>query len=246
MHSAEDMTHEPNSVQGPTSTNPDLFALRFSHGATSLLRYDLHMANATDSQSKAKHSLDSFKTESTFTHEGKTYRYFSIKKATEKFAASGAGDISRMPFSLKILLENLLRNEDNLSVKKGDIQKLAAWNPKKEPEDEIQFMPARVVLQDFTGVPAVADLAAMRSAIKSLGGDPNQINPLQPADLVIDHSVMVDKFGTKEAVKENADLEFERNGERYQFLRWGQSAFKNFRVVPPDTGIIHQVNLEYL
>jgi aconitate hydratase len=204
------------------------------------------MANATDSQSKAKHSLDSFKTESTFTHEGKTYRYFSIKKATEKFAASGAGDISRMPFSLKILLENLLRNEDNLSVKKGDIQKLAAWNPKKEPEDEIQFMPARVVLQDFTGVPAVADLAAMRSAIKSLGGDPNQINPLQPADLVIDHSVMVDKFGTKEAVKENADLEFERNGERYQFLRWGQSAFKNFRVVPPDTGIIHQVNLEYL
>jgi len=189
-----------------------------------------------------KKSLDSFKTESTFTHEGKTYRYFSVKK----FAASGSGDISRMPFSLKILLENLLRNEDNLSVKKADILKLSGWNPKKEPEDEIQFMPARVVLQDFTGVPAVADLAAMRSAIKTLGGDPNLINPLQPADLVIDHSVMVDHFGTKEAVKQNADLEFERNGERYQFLRWGQNAFRNFRVVPPDTGIIHQVNLEYL
>jgi aconitate hydratase len=191
----------------------------------------------------AKKSLNSFGTESTFTHDGKTYRYFSVKK----FAAGGQhGDISRMPFSLKILLENLLRNEDNLSVKKGDILKLAAWNPKKEPEDEIQFMPARVVLQDFTGVPAVADLAAMRSAIKSLGGDPNLINPLQPADLVIDHSVMVDYFGTKQAVQQNADLEFERNGERYQFLRWGQNAFRNFRVVPPDTGIVHQVNLEYL
>ncbi|MBS1962153.1 MAG: aconitate hydratase AcnA [Bdellovibrionales bacterium] len=196
------------------------------------------MAHAKSS----KKSLDSFKTESTFTHAGKTYRYFSVKK----FAGSGHGDISRMPFSLKILLENLLRNEDNLSVKKNDILKLAGWNPKKEPEDEIQFMPARVVLQDFTGVPAVADLAAMRSAIKHLGGDPNAINPLQPADLVIDHSVMVDHFGTKEAVKQNAELEFQRNGERYQFLRWGQNAFRNFRVVPPDTGIIHQVNLEYL
>lgn len=196
------------------------------------------MANAKT----PKKSLDSFKTESTFTHDGKTYRYFSVKK----FAESGAGDISRLPFSLKILLENLLRNEDNLSVKKADIQKLAAWNAQNEPEDEIQFMPARVVLQDFTGVPAVADLAAMRSAIKILGGDPNMINPLQPADLVIDHSVMVDHFGTKEAFKQNADLEFDRNGERYQFLRWGQNAFQNFRVVPPDTGIVHQVNLEYL
>lgn len=199
------------------------------------------MASANGAK-QAKKSIDSFKTESTFTHNGKTYRYFSVKK----FGETAGIDISRLPFSLKILLENLLRNEDNLSVKKGDIEKLANWNAKKEPTDEIQFMPARVVLQDFTGVPAVADLAAMRSAIKHLGGDPNQINPLQPADLVIDHSVMVDYFGSKNALKLNADLEFERNGERYQFLRWGQDAFQNFRVVPPDTGIIHQVNLEYL
>lgn len=191
----------------------------------------------------AKKSIDSFKTESTFAVAGKTYHYFSTKKFIESY---GGADLSRLPFSLKILLENLLRNEDNLSVKKTDIEKLAKWDPKKEPTDEIQFMPARVLLQDFTGVPAVADLAAMRSAIKTLGGSPDQINPLQPADLVIDHSVMVDHFGSKTAVKQNADLEFERNGERYQFLRWGQEAFKNFRVVPPDTGIVHQINLEYL
>jgi aconitate hydratase len=190
----------------------------------------------------AKKSIDSFKTESSFTYEGKSYRYFSVKK----FSKSGGADISRLPFSLKILLENLLRNEDNLSVKKLDIEKLARWDAKRDPIDEIQFMPARVVLQDFTGVPAVADLAAMRSAIQKLGGHANQINPLQPADLVIDHSVMVDFFGTKDAEKKNADLEFDRNGERYQFLRWGQNAFRNFRVVPPDTGIVHQVNLEYL
>ncbi|MBC7385264.1 MAG: aconitate hydratase AcnA [Cryobacterium sp.] len=196
------------------------------------------MANAK----QAKKSIDSFKTESSFSLEGKNYRYFSVKK----FAETNGTDISKLPFSLKILLENLLRNEDNLSVKKADIEKLASWNAKAEPSNEIQFMPARVVLQDFTGVPAVADLAAMRSAIKTLGGDPNQINPLQPADLVIDHSVMVDFFGSNSALKKNADLEFERNGERYQFLRWGQDAFQNFRVVPPDTGIVHQVNLEYL
>lgn len=188
----------------------------------------------------AKKSIDSYKTESSFSLAGKTYRYFSLKKFAE------SSNISRLPFSLKILLENLLRNEDNLSVKKSDIAKLANWDSKKEPTDEIQFMPARVVLQDFTGVPAVADLAAMRSAIKTLGGNPDQINPLQPADLVIDHSVMVDHFGTKAAVDQNAKLEFERNGERYEFLRWGQEAFKNFRVVPPDTGIVHQINLEYL
>jgi aconitate hydratase len=198
------------------------------------------------SSKTAKKSHDSFATESEFTHEGKSYRYFSLKKAADAFAKTGAGDLARMPFSLRILLENLLRNEDGLSVKKADILKLAGWNPKEEPSDEIQFMPARVVLQDFTGVPAVADLAAMRSAIKALGGDPNAINPLQPADLVIDHSVMVDHYGTKDALKQNAVMEFQRNGERYQFLRWGQSAFQNFRVVPPDTGIVHQVNLEYL
>ncbi len=190
----------------------------------------------------AKKSLDSFRTESTFTYDGKTYRYFSVKK----FGGAGIADISRLPFSLKILLENLLRNEDNLAVKKGDIEKLAKWDPKKDPSEEIQFMPARVVLQDFTGVPAVADLAAMRSAIKALGGNPDAINPLQPADLVIDHSVMVDHFGSADAMRKNGELEFARNGERYQFLRWGQDAFRNFRVVPPDTGIIHQVNLEYL
>ncbi len=204
------------------------------------------MAQSTTSAQTAKKSLDSFQTESRFEHEGKTYRYFSTKKAAEQFKRSGVGDISRLPFSLKILLENLLRNEDNLAVKKADVEKIAKWDPKKEPSEEIQFMPARVVLQDFTGVPAVADLAAMRSAIKSLGGDPDAINPLQPADLVIDHSVMVDHFGTPDAMKKNGDLEFARNGERYQFLRWGQDAFRNFRVVPPDTGIIHQVNLEYL
>jgi aconitate hydratase len=202
----------------------------------------MQMASADKGVQQAKKSIDSFKTESSFSHSGKNYRYFSVKK----FGETGGTDISRLPFSLKILLENLLRNEDNLSVKKADIEKLAKWDAKADPKDEIQFMPARVVLQDFTGVPAVADLAAMRSAIKSLGGSPDQINPLQPADLVIDHSVMVDHFGSKNAVEKNAELEFQRNGERYQFLRWGQDAFRNFRVVPPDTGIIHQVNLEYL
>jgi len=178
---------------------------------------------------------NSFNTESSLIHQGKTYRYHSLKNFNKK-----------LPYSLKVLLENLLRYEDGVVVKHKDIEALANWNPKKASENEIQFMPARILLQDFTGVPAVADLAAMRSAIKKLGGDPKRINPLQPADLVIDHSVQVDYFGSKDAFKKNASLEFERNEERYQFLRWGQSAFKNFRVVPPDTGIVHQVNLEYL
>ena len=198
-----------------------------------------------------KKSLDSFKTATDLEAGGKTHTIYSLKKLANSLKAAGVpngptGSIERLPFSLKILLENLLRNEDNLSVKKGDIEKLVQWNPTAEPDTEIQFMPARVVLQDFTGVPAVADLAAMRSAIRRMGKDPNQINPLQPADLVIDHSVMVDFYGNKDALKMNADLEFNRNGERYQFLRWGQDAFENFRVVPPDTGIIHQVNLEFL
>jgi aconitate hydratase len=152
----------------------------------------------------------------------------------------------RLPFSLRILLENLLRNEDGISVKEADIRALCAWEPKAEPSGEIAFMPARVLLQDFTGVPAVVDLAAMRAAMEKLGGDPKRINPLQPAELVIDHSVQVDEFGTAEALSLNAQIEFQRNKERYAFLRWGQSAFHNFAVVPPDTGIVHQVNLEYL
>ena len=152
----------------------------------------------------------------------------------------------RLPFSLRLLLENLLRHEDGKSVKEADIRALAAWDPQAEPSYEIAFMPARVLLQDFTGVPAVVDLAAMRAAVGKLGGDPKRINPLLPAELVIDHSVQVDEYGTPEALSLNAQIEFSRNKERYAFLRWGQSAFRNFAVVPPDTGIVHQVNLEYL
>lgn len=152
----------------------------------------------------------------------------------------------RLPFSLKILLENLLRNEDGVTVTRGDIEELAHWDPKAEPSKEIQYRPARVLMQDFTGVPAVVDLAAMRDAMQALGGDPSKINPLQPAELVIDHSVQVDHFGSPEAFAQNAELEFERNQERYQFLKWGQKALDGFKVVPPDTGIVHQVNIEYL
>jgi len=152
----------------------------------------------------------------------------------------------RLPFSTKILLENLLRNEDGVTVNKADIEALGNWDPQAEPVDEIQYRPARVLMQDFTGVPAVVDLAAMRDAMESLGGDPEKINPLQPAELVIDHSVQVDNFGKANAAELNAEKEFERNMERYQFLKWGQQAFNNFKVVPPDTGIVHQVNVEYL
>jgi aconitate hydratase len=153
---------------------------------------------------------------------------------------------ARLPFSLKILLENLLRCQDGLTVRPEDVEALANWDPKAHPSKEIAFMPARVLLQDFTGVPAVVDLAAMRDAMKKMGGDPKRINPLLPAELVIDHSVQVDDFGSSLAFRTNADLEFRRNRERYAFLRWGQKAFRNFKVVPPDTGIVHQVNLEYL
>src|SRR5215213_7300513 len=155
-------------------------------------------------------------------------------------------DVARLPFSLKVLLENLLRTEGNGSVTKEDIEALATWDAKAEPSKEMAFTPARVVMQDFTGVPAVVDLAAMRDAMADLGGDAAKINPLVPAELVIDHSVQVDAFGTREAFGINAEREFERNQERYAFLRWGQGAFDNFAVVPPDTGIVHQVNLEYL
>src|SRR5262249_23460106 len=151
-----------------------------------------------------------------------------------------------LPFSLKVLLENLLRTEDGLAVRPEDIEALASWNPAAKIDREIAFTPARVLLQDFTGVPAIVDLAAMPDAMVRMGGDPKRINPLLPAELVIDHSVQVDDFGSNLAFRNNADLEFERNRERYAFLRWGQKAFRNFKVVPPDTGIVHQVNLEYL
>src|SRR5436305_1520676 len=155
-------------------------------------------------------------------------------------------NISRLPYALRILLENLLRREDGGVVSAGDIEALATWDPKAPPSREIAFMPARVLLQDFTGVPAVVDLAAMRDAMAAMGGDPKKINPLQPVELVIDHSVQVDEYGSAAAFLVNAGKEFERNRERYAFLRWGQTAFNNFKVVPPDTGIVHQVNLEYL
>ena len=180
---------------------------------------------------------DSFKSRSTIKVNGTDYTYFRLDKVKGS---------EQLPFSLKILLENLLRHEDGISVTKSDIQSLAKWNPKAEPDTEIAFTPARVLMQDFTGVPAVVDLAAMRDAMRALGGDPEKINPLQPAELVIDHSVQVDKFGSSDAFALNESLEYERNKERYSFLKWGQNAFSNFKVVPPETGIVHQVNLEYL
>ena len=183
---------------------------------------------------------NSFDTLDTLALDGRDYRIHSLARLGAKH------DLKRLPFSLKILLENLLRCEDGVSVTPAHIEALLAWHPKAEPDTEIAFMPARVVLQDFTGVPCVVDLAAMRDAVVKLGGRPEQINPLIPSELVIDHSVQVDVFGTPEALDLNGKIEFERNRERYAFLRWGQSAFDNFKVVPPNTGIVHQVNLEYL
>ncbi len=185
---------------------------------------------------------DSFKSKSTLTQDGKSYDYWSLPQ----FEKTSGKDIKRLPYSMRVLLENLLRHEDGHAIKKADIETIANWNPKAEPDAEIQFTPARTVLQDLTGVPAVCDLAAMRAAMKRLGGNPDKINPLTPADLVIDHSVHVDFFGSNDAFTKNRALEYERNEERYQFLRWGQKAFRNFRVVPPETGIVHQVNLEFL
>jgi len=187
-------------------------------------------------------ALNSFKSKKSLKVGSKTYTYYSLK-AAEKNGLTG---ISRLPYSMKVLLENLLRHEDGRTVTKDDIQAVADWLKTKSSDREIAFRPARVLMQDFTGVPAVVDLAAMRDAMMKLGGKAEAINPLAPVDLVIDHSVMVDYFGSKDAFKKNVAREFERNGERYSFLRWGQSAFDNFRVVPPGTGICHQVNLEYL
>jgi aconitate hydratase len=188
-------------------------------------------------------SRNSFNARTTLSAAGKSYSYFDLNAASR----NGLGDISRLPVSLKVLLENLLRTEDGVAVKKADIAAIAGWlRNRGKDEVEIAFSPARVLMQDFTGVPAVVDLAAMRDAAAKLGADPEKINPLVPVDLVIDHSVMVDHFATAGSFKQNVDLEYERNGERYQFLRWGSQAFRNFRVVPPGTGICHQVNLEYL
>ncbi|MBE7382645.1 MAG: aconitate hydratase AcnA [Leptolyngbya sp. SIO1E4] len=184
---------------------------------------------------------NSFNAKQTLSIRGKDYTYYSLPEA-----AKTLGDISRLPFSLKVLLENLLRHEDGRTVTATDVQAIADWLQAQTSSREIAYRPARVLMQDFTGVPAVVDLAAMRDAMVNLKGDPNRINPLSPVDLVIDHSVMVDSFGSDTAFGENVQKEFQRNAERYAFLRWGQSAFDNFRVVPPGTGICHQVNLEYL
>ena len=183
---------------------------------------------------------DSFHSLGTLRAAGAEFKFVRLQ------ALAGRYDLARLPYALRVLLENLLRREDGETVTAEDIAALASWDPKAEPAKEIAFMPARVLLQDFTGVPAVVDLAAMRDAMRAMGGDPKRINPLQPVELVIDHSVQVDEYGSDAAFLLNAEREFERNRERYAFLRWGQTAFRNFRVVPPDTGIVHQVNLEYL
>src|SRR5215210_6437838 len=186
-------------------------------------------------------SQDSFKAKSTLDVDGKSYEIYRLD------AVEGDGiDVESLPFSLKVLLENLLRTEDGEDITADDIKALAGWDADADPDKEIQFTPARVIMQDFTGVPCVVDLATMREAMEELGGDASRINPLAPAEMVIDHSVIADVFGTPEAFERNVEIEYERNRERYQFLRWGQGAFDDFKVVPPDTGIVHQVNLEYL
>ena len=183
---------------------------------------------------------DSFAVRDTFNVAGDSYTFYSLRKLGERF------DIARLPYAMKVLLENLLRNEDGSAVTEREIEALCNWNPAAEPDTEIAFTPARVVLQDFTGVPCVVDLATMREAMSALGGDPSRINPLAPAELVIDHSVIADVFGAPDAFERNVELEYQRNRERYQFLRWGQAAFDDFKVVPPGTGIVHQVNIEHL
>src|ERR1022692_175437 len=185
--------------------------------------------------------MNTFASKATLTSGKSSYTIYRVPALTAR-----GFNLSRLPFSLKILLENLLRREDGVTVTASDIEFLAKWDAKAEPSGEIAYMPARVLMQDFTGVPAIVDLAAMRDAIKTLGGDPERVNPLVPAELVIDHSVQVDEFGTPAAFEANTLLEFQRNRERYAFLKWGQTAFRNFSAVPPGMGICHQVNLEYL
>lgn len=182
-------------------------------------------------------SKNSFSSKREFSSSGKKLEIFDI---------TGLDGATTLPFSLKILLENLLRHEDGANITAEQIKALANWNPSAEPDTEIQFTPARVIMQDFTGVPCVVDLATMREAVVELGGDPAKVNPLAPAELVIDHSVIADVFGRPDAFEKNTDIEYQRNHERYRFLRWGQTAFDEFKVVPPGTGIVHQVNIEYL
>ena len=184
---------------------------------------------------------DTLQTRTTLDVGGKTYDYYSLDKA-----AAQLGDVSRLPFSMKVLLENLLRFEDGKTVTRADLQAIVDWQQDGRSNREIQYRPARVLMQDFTGVPCVVDLAAMRDAMTALGGDAQKINPQVPVHLVIDHSVMVDEFGTPQALADNMELEYQRNGERYEFLKWGSKALDNFQVVPPGTGICHQVNLEYI
>src|SRR3954463_4525175 len=186
-------------------------------------------------------SKDSFGAKGSLDVNGTSYEIFRLDRV------EGDGlDVASLPYSLKVLLENLLRTEDGANITADDIRALAGWDAGAEPSKEIQFTPARVIMQDFTGVPCVVDLATMREAMGQLGGDPSRINPLRPAELVIDHSVIADVFGTPESFERNVEIEYQRNGERYQFLRWGQGAFSDFKVVPPGTGIVHQVNIEHL
>ena len=185
--------------------------------------------------------MDSFGTASQLRVGDRTYAMFRLK-ALQRHGF----DVQRLPYSLRILLENLLRNENGSSVTKADIEAVAGWRPSSPIRKEIAFQPARVLLQDFTGVPAIVDLAAMRDAMVRLGGDPSKINPLQPVELVIDHSIQADAFGIADAMRINQEFDYTRNAERYTFLKWGQQAFENFRVVPPNSGICHQVNIEYL
>src|ERR1700759_5481520 len=182
-------------------------------------------------------SANSFDARSTLRVGDESYEIFRLDKVEGS---------ARLPYSLKVLLENLLRTEDGANITADHIRALAGWDPQATPSQEIQFTPARVIMQDFTGVPCIVDLAAMREAMSALGGDPAKINPLAPAELVIDHTIIADVFGRADAFERNAEIEFGRNKERYQFLRWGQEAFDNFKVVPPNTGIVHQVNLEHL
>src|SRR5690242_7311421 len=182
-------------------------------------------------------SANSFDARSTLQVGDESYEIFRLDKVEGS---------ARLPYSLKVLLENLLRTEDGANITADHIRALAGWDENAQPSTEIQFTPARVIMQDFTGVPCVVDLATMREAVKELGGDPTRVNPLAPAELVIDHSVQIDVFGNAGAIERNMEIEYQRNGERYQFLRWGQSAFEDFKVVPPGMGIVHQVNIEYL
>ena len=224
-------TREISGIHGQNRKNMEIPSQRFD-----LYAYDLGAANVTIT------GKDTFGTRRTLDVAGKSYDYFSLEAAQ----AAGIGDISRLPYSLKVVLENMIRRENGRTVTVEDIKAIGAWLETKTSTHEIAYLPARVLMQDFTGVPAVVDLASMRDAMVAMGGDPKKINPLAPVDLVIDHSVVLDQTGTPTAFQHNVDLEFKQNMERYEFLKWGQQAYTNFRVVPPGTGICHQVNLEYL